>query len=237
MPELGVLLILGSGALGVSWLVNSPPRFLAGRSPRTHLLIALLLGLLATGGVLSLSGPRYYRLDRAGVHVEGVVIAKEPKNHQLVRYRYSAAGRDQTGSGDAGYGNPEFEALAVGDRLRVVYLTRSPEISAPGDPHARLVNELQSAGLLGVGLAAIAYCGLRRKRAFEPARVNGWRVIGMTMLTLGVIEAVGCILLFSELARSHPAAPALCAAFTLAFFGFGIYAIRVSRRTTPAGKP
>lgn len=237
MAELGVLLILGSGALAVSWLVNRPPRFLVGRPRGAHLLIALLLGLLAGGGILSQSARVYYRLDRAGTPVEGVVTAKEPSNHRLVRYRYSASGRDLTGSWGAGYGNPEFEALAVGDRLHVTYLPDSPEISAPGDPHARLVNELQSAGFVGVVLSVVGYCGLRRKRALEPVRVSVLRVVGMTLLVLGVIEAVGCLVTLRELAQSHPIAPVLCAIFTIGLLGFGAYAMKASRRSRPGARP
>jgi len=58
--------------------VEPLPRILAASTWRGHVLLALLLGIMAGIGLLSLSAGRYYRLDRGGTHVEGVVIAKEP---------------------------------------------------------------------------------------------------------------------------------------------------------------
>jgi hypothetical protein len=230
MGDFGAVLILGAAGLA-AWLFGNPlPRVLATATWRGHLLFALLLGFVAGIGLLSLSAGRYYQLDRGGTHVEGVVTAKEPQNHRLIRYRYSAAGHEYAGTGSGGYGNPDFDGLRVGDRLRVVYLTTSPGLSTAGDPHARFLGELQSAGVIGLLVSGGAFWGMRRKKRAEPVRVNGWRVVGMTLLILGVIEGVGCIIPAAELARGHPIGPLLCGFFTLVLLGFGAYAIRVARR-------
>lgn len=230
MDDFGVLLILGAGGLAAWLFVNPLPRVLATVTWRAHLLLALLLGFLAGIGVLSLSAGRYYRLDRGGTHVEGVVTAKERENHGLIRYRYSVSGRDHVGMGSGGYGNPDFDGLRVGDKLRVVYLPRSPELSTPGDPHARLLGELQEAGVIGILVSVGAYWGLRRKKRAEPAQVNVWRIVGMTLLALGVIEGIGCIIVSPELARGHPVGPLLCVFFTVALLGCGVYAMRMAGR-------
>lgn len=230
MPEFGVFFILGAAGFAAWLSVNPLPGVLAAATWRGHVLLALLLGVVAGTGLLSLSAGRYYRLDRDGTRAEGVVTAKEPQNHRLVRYRYSAASREHVGAGTARYGNPDFDELRVGDKLHVVYLPGSPETSTPGDPHARLIEELRSAGLIGVFVAGGAFWGLRRRKRAEAARVNGWRVVGMTCLGLGVIEGIGCIVLRVELARGHPVGPVLCVLFTVGLLGFGAYATRAARR-------
>lgn len=89
---------------------------------------------------------------------------------------------------------------------------------------------LEEAGVIGVLIAGGTYWGLRRKKHVWATRVNGLRVVGMTLLTLGVIEGVGCIILARELARGHPVGPLLCVFFTVALLGSGACVTRVARR-------
>jgi hypothetical protein len=65
--------------------------------------------------------------------------------------------------------------------------------------------------------------------------VNARRVVGWTLLALGMIEAVGCIAQARTLARGHPIGPVLCAFFTIALLGSGWYVLRVARRKDRAG--
>jgi len=52
----------------------------------------------------------------------------------------------------------------------------------------------------------------------------------VTLLALGVIEGIGCIVLRLELARGHPIGPVLCVLLTVALLGFAAYAMRAARR-------
>jgi hypothetical protein len=60
--------------------------------------------------------------------------------------------------------------------------------------------------------------------------VNARRVVGWTLLALGVVEAVGCLAQARTLALGHPVFPVLCAFFTFALLGSGWYVLRVARR-------
>lgn len=89
---------------------------------------------------------------------------------------------------------------------------------------------LEEAGIIGILVAGGTYWGLRRKKHVWATRVNGWRVVGMTLLALGVIEGVGCVMPARELACGHPVGPVLCVFFTVALLGSGAYVTRVARR-------
>jgi hypothetical protein len=74
------------------------------------------------------------RLAHDGISTIGVVTAKEPRNHQTVRYRYSLGGTSYTGATRVGRGGlAPFEKINVGDQITVTYWPEHPVISTGGD--------------------------------------------------------------------------------------------------------
>lgn len=87
----------------------------------TKILVLWFAGALAIAIPLyRLNMPHYQRLTR-GVRGIGVVTALEPGNHQAVRYKFEAGGKDYFGVGRAGFGNPEFCSLSVRQTVIVYY--------------------------------------------------------------------------------------------------------------------
>jgi hypothetical protein len=77
----------------------------------------------------------YERLAHAGIQTSGTVTAKEPNNHQSIRYEYSVGSTRYTGISAAGFGGlPPFDQIRVGDQIPVSFLPQRPTISLPGDP-------------------------------------------------------------------------------------------------------
>ena len=110
----------------------------------------ILSVVLAVGIVFVLGGInwlRFYQLANAGVATQGWVTAKEPQNHQNVHYAYSVGSQTYHGIGHAGFRNPEFGALKVGEQVIVFYLPMKPAVSCLGTPKDLLVNETISIGL------------------------------------------------------------------------------------------
>ena len=99
------------------------------------ILMWLALALTFAGiGSAALDWAKWHGLAERGVEAEGRVIAKEPENHEFVRYSYVVGGETYSGVGSAGRGNPEFEQLNTGDRVKVFYDPDNPNESILGDP-------------------------------------------------------------------------------------------------------
>lgn len=124
-------------------------------------------GLFAGVGVAALAlffylhrdWPRYWRLERDGVSVDGAVIGKRDGPPPQVDYSFQGPVKIQTATGEAGYGNPEYDQLGVGDRVIVFYLPDHPEVSMMGlpllrfrEPHQLLIDLLLLAGPWGAWL-------------------------------------------------------------------------------------
>jgi hypothetical protein len=63
------------------------------------------------------------------------VNAKEPANHQSIRYEFSVGTNHYSGIGVADFGGlPGLDRIEVGETIPVTYLSDQPEISVPGDP-------------------------------------------------------------------------------------------------------
>jgi hypothetical protein len=110
------------------------------------LLKSLSLWLL---GALAISIPlsrfnlvRFYHLKHEGVQTNGIVTKLDASNHQAVYYEYEAAGQTHSGSGMAGFGNPEFCCLARGQKVIVYYLRSDPSTSCIGIPDDLIRNEV-----------------------------------------------------------------------------------------------
>jgi hypothetical protein len=98
----------------------------------------LLTFFFACLGLAALDWRRWDKLSGYDNVTEGRVTAKEPRNHQLVRYSYEVGGRAYSGAGNAGRGNPSFDQLNIGDRVRVSYDPHDPSESFLGNPEAQL---------------------------------------------------------------------------------------------------
>jgi hypothetical protein len=98
---------------------------------------------------------RYRQLAARGVAESGRVTGLEPLNHQFVDYSYEVGGRVLSSTGSAGFGNPGFGVLRVGDRVSISYLPDNPYFSCLGDPHLLLRSEA-----ISVLLAAVLFPSL-----------------------------------------------------------------------------
>ena len=86
-----------------------------------------LLGALAIAIPLSrINLVQFYRLKQNGIRTSGVVTQLQPSNHQSVNYSFELAGKTYSNIGRAGFGNPEFCCLTVGQNLIVYYLPADP---------------------------------------------------------------------------------------------------------------
>src|SRR4051794_6857426 len=100
------------------------------------LIFCIWLGLttfFAAVGFIVMDWRKWHGLAERAVETQGRVVAKEPENHQSIRYSYQVGAGTYIGSGRAGRGNPTFEELNVGDRVRVFYDSDKPEVSVLGD--------------------------------------------------------------------------------------------------------
>ena len=100
----------------------------------TFIIWLTLTVIFALFGMVVLDWQKYRRLAKYGVAIEGRVIAKEPDNHQFIRYSYSVGQQSYSGLGNAGRGNPAFERLNIGDSVKVFYDPDDPKVSFLGDP-------------------------------------------------------------------------------------------------------
>jgi hypothetical protein len=91
--------------------------------------LALTIGLKITDWLT-------YRNLSNGVGVCGKVTAKEPENHQTVRYSYNVGQQTYSGVGHGGHGNPSFAELNVGDSITVFYDPAHPSVSCMGYPQS-----------------------------------------------------------------------------------------------------
>ena len=151
---------------------------------RRQLLLSLVayLGLAAAVwfglGRINLQNLR--RLATEGVRADGTVTAPDCGNHATVRYTFEADGREISGVGQPGWGNPPCDQLRAGDRLEVWYIPAAPAVNRPGDPRPTLHNELVSVALaatvmpaLLVGALTLASRRQRVKHAAPGAAADG----------------------------------------------------------------
>src|SRR4051794_40559262 len=124
---------------------SGPP---AGRLPRATLLRGVLLwfglALLVVAVLGSFNLPRYWRLARAYGETTGEITALEPGNHQLVRYAYRVDGREYQGEINGGPVGRPYQALRVGDPIRVYYSTEQRDASSVTPPGDQLFAEARS---------------------------------------------------------------------------------------------
>jgi hypothetical protein len=121
-------------------MLQNPLRFL-GKLGLLWFALGLLFAIIgANAGHLF----KYRKLVAGGSSALGKVTGLEPSNHRFVDYSFHANGRPFAAKGSAGFGNPEFEHLSVGQAVTVTHLPNDPSISCLGDPRLLLRNEEQT---------------------------------------------------------------------------------------------
>jgi hypothetical protein len=110
----------------------------------------------------------YYKLASRAVQTRALVTAKEPQNHGLLHYSYQAGGKTFMGVGRAGYGNPDFESIAIGQELVAYYDPADPSHSVLGIPQAYVRTNVQVliASIL-IFPAFVIYLAYRRVSSFR----------------------------------------------------------------------
>lgn len=97
-------------------------------------LISIWLGIaigLATFLIVTLDWPKWHGLAQRAIKTEGIVTAKEPYNHEIIRYSFKIGSQTYSGLGPAGGANAEFNELKVGDKIKVFYDSNNPDVSRP----------------------------------------------------------------------------------------------------------
>lgn len=123
------------------------------------LLMLWFLGALAIAIPLyRLNMPHFLQLRR-GLRSTGVVTDLEPADHQAVRYKFDASGNEYSGVGRAGFGNPEFCCLSVGQNAIVYYDPADPSKSCLGIPEQLIKNEIPPILLAGIVFPVFALAG------------------------------------------------------------------------------
>jgi hypothetical protein len=108
--------------------------------PVGFLIFASLYNLL---GIRNLS--RYERLSEYGKQAKiATVLAKEPQNHQFIKYQYQVGSDSFQGVGRTGNVNPSFDRLKIGDSVIVFYDPDTPNNSILGDPQIWFKQEQNS---------------------------------------------------------------------------------------------
>jgi hypothetical protein len=93
--------------------------------------MSLLVMNATLGGVIR----EYQTLERRGLQTRGWVTGKDPDQHESVHYAFRAGGGVYEGVGRAGFGNPRFHRLSIGDSVLLTYLPEDPGVSQLGDIH------------------------------------------------------------------------------------------------------
>jgi hypothetical protein len=138
------------------------------RFPGGWKTLAGLSGVAALGAfLLSSDWPKYRRLMDHGAGVDGRVTGKGLVGGRKVHYSFLVGGRLYSGTGRAGYGNPEYDQLSEDDEVIVFYLPKNPDVSCLGDPkeHIRDQNRVMSLALLVFTPVLLLALGRELRRA------------------------------------------------------------------------
>jgi len=92
-------------------------------------------------GMVTLNWPEALALATHGIEVQGTVVSKDHENHNFIQYTYVVGEATYSGLGSAGRGNPTFEQLKIGDRVKLYYDPDSPKESILGNAkeHAKSI--------------------------------------------------------------------------------------------------
>ena len=127
--------------------------------------VAAALALAAAIGLWRakpLQWPQCRRLVVEGQIAQGWVTAKGGDSESVYYSFWVGEGR-HSGVGSAGYGNPEFGELAVGDNVLVSYLAKAPDVSILGLARERLRDQNRVIALALLFAAPVLLLALRRE--------------------------------------------------------------------------
>lgn len=114
-------------------------------------LVSWLLLTVTTAAITSMNTWMTYRPFLArGVETQGRVIAKEPDNHEFIRFSYKVGLQAYTGLWGAGCGNPDFDSLKTNDSVLVTYDGTAPQSALLGNPRCWVRQDLPF--ILGVSI-------------------------------------------------------------------------------------
>lgn len=125
-----------------------------------------LTTLAAIIGFLIINPMQDYHLAESGLQTTGIVTAIEPENHQIVRYKYSVSGKDYSGSGHGGRGNPAFANITIAQVVIVFYDPQKPETSTLGYPQQHLKVNLAGVIFVAVAIPFVIVLSLLRRGIF-----------------------------------------------------------------------
>jgi hypothetical protein len=128
----------------------------------TAVAYAAVAVLVFSGVVVGIGGlnvPAYWKLDRTGELAAARITSVEPENHCSLRYAYTVRGVRYAGVGSIG--DAGRAPIRAGAPLSIHYVPSDPSVSCLGDPHALLVNETVTAGMVATFLAVVALFWLR----------------------------------------------------------------------------
>ena len=126
--------------------------------PARGVVFLMVYGVLLIGATMFLM-PQWV-LHLRGAHAVGSVLAKEPKNHLSIKYRFQVRGTTYDGE----WGPWDLGVTNVGDSVAVTYLPSRPQVSMAGEPHLGGWWFLPFV-LLPLGAAFIAVGGVRPTKA------------------------------------------------------------------------
>ena len=86
--------------------------------------------------------PKYYRLNKYGVEVQGTVILKEPEQHQRIEVQYEVNNNKLKAGGGAGDFDKDFSSVKLQEKVPVYYNPEYPEESCLGNPSKHLDSSL-----------------------------------------------------------------------------------------------
>ncbi len=145
-----------------------------------YIYVAIWLTLVSVSffvGIFLTDGLEHYRLKTKGIEVQGRVMAKEPQNHQSIRYSYTVERQNYNQIGMAGRGNASFEGIKVGDPFIVYYDPDNPSSSVSGYPNYYIQNSIAGTAFMMIVFPLFAVIGLYVKGYLKPKnaveQING----------------------------------------------------------------
>lgn len=109
---------------------------------RKRLILTWILGVM--GLSILVGSVNWFKLFRIYRNPAGVLVTVrqlEPDNRNAIHYTYVVSAISYEGEGHDGNGNPPFDRIKAGDRLRGYYDVNEPSISVLGEVGVQLARE------------------------------------------------------------------------------------------------
>jgi hypothetical protein len=146
----------------------------------TLLFVWVLLTLIGwRAGHFIFDSSEVSSLVTRGNPVYGMVTTKDRENHGTIGYIYTINGHQYSGTGHDGSGNPDFDEIAVGQQVTVIYDPENPEKSFLGYPQDQLAANNTGVlfatfvfSVMSLASVAIVYIGLRTAKIGKRVHLN-----------------------------------------------------------------